>query len=58
MSKRTIITLSEKDKLWLESYGKVFKISVAEAIRQGISRLLTKCNKYVKYDYHILHGGW
>lgn len=39
MSKRTIITLSEEDKLWLESYSKTFKISVAEAIRQGIARL-------------------
>ena len=39
MSKRTIITLSEEDKRWLESYSKAFKISVAEAIRQGISRL-------------------
>jgi len=39
MSRRTIITLSEEDKLWLESYSKAFKISVAEAIRQGISRL-------------------
>ena len=39
MSKRTIITLTEGDKLWLESYSKAFKISVAEAIRQGIGRL-------------------
>ena len=39
MSKRTVITLSEEDKLWLEGYSKAFKISVAEAIRQGISRL-------------------
>ena len=39
MSKRTIVTLSEEDKLWLENYSKAFKISVAQAIRQGISRL-------------------
>ena len=38
-SKRTIITLPEEDKLWLESYSKANKVSVAEAIRQGISRL-------------------
>ena len=38
-SKRTIITLSEEDKLWLESYSGVHGVSVAEAIRQGIRRL-------------------
>jgi len=37
--KRTIITLPEEDKLWLESYSKAYRISVAEAIRQGIKRL-------------------
>ena len=35
-SKRTIITLSEEDKLWLESYSNTHQVSVAEAIRQGI----------------------
>ena len=38
-SKRTIITLPEEDKLWLESYSKAYRISVAEAIRQGIKQL-------------------
>jgi hypothetical protein len=38
-SKRTIITLSEEDKLWLESYSSVHGVSLAEAIRQGIRRL-------------------
>jgi hypothetical protein len=38
-SKRTIITLSEEDKMWLEGYSKAFNISVAEVIRQGIKRL-------------------
>ncbi|MGM0427028.1 MAG: hypothetical protein ACQEQ7_07310 [Thermodesulfobacteriota bacterium] len=38
-NKRTIITLSEEDKIWLESYSKALNISVAEAIRQGIGRL-------------------
>ena len=37
--KRTIITLPEEDKVWLESYSKAYRISVAEAIRQGIKRL-------------------
>lgn len=36
---RTIITLSEEDKRWLESYSNAHQVSVAEAIRQGIRRL-------------------
>ncbi len=51
MSKRTIITLSEEDKLWLESYSKAFKISVAEAIRQGINRLK---GAEIQKTYHTL----
>ena len=38
-SKRTIITISEEDKMWLEAYSKAFNVSVAEVIRQGIKRL-------------------
>ena len=38
-SKRTIITISEEDKTWLEAYSKAFNVSVAEVIRQGIKRL-------------------
>jgi len=38
-SKRTIITLSEEDKMWLEGYSKALNVSVAEVIRQGIKRL-------------------
>lgn len=38
-SKRLIISLPDEDKLWLEGYSKVHKISVAEAIRQGIGQL-------------------
>ena len=38
-SKRTIITLSEEDKMWLEGYSKAFNISVAEVIRRGIKSL-------------------
>lgn len=36
---RTIITLSEEDKRWLESYSNLHNVSVAEAIRQGIRTL-------------------
>ena len=35
-SKRTIITISDDDKLWLESYSRAHKVSVAEAVRRGI----------------------
>ncbi len=38
-SKRLIISLSDEDKNWLKGYSKVHKISVAEAIRQGIGHL-------------------
>lgn len=38
-SKRTIITLSESDKKWLESYSRAHEVSLAEAIRQGIRKL-------------------
>lgn len=37
--KRTIITLPEEDKIWLESYSKTYQVSVAEAIRRGIKQL-------------------
>ena len=38
-SKRTIITISEKDKSWLENYSMACGISMAEAIRRGITQL-------------------
>ena len=38
-SKRTIITLSEEDKAWLQAYGRAYNLSVAEAVRRGISKL-------------------
>ena len=38
-NKRTIITLSEEDKRWLENYSSLHQISMAEAIRQGICKL-------------------
>ena len=36
---RTIVTLPEEDKKWLESYGKAHGVSVSEAVRQSIKRL-------------------
>ena len=46
-SLRTIITLSENDKNWLESYSKTSGISMAEAVRRGISQLREKEEKNV-----------
>ena len=57
-SKRTIITLPEEDKMWLEGYSKAFNISVAEVIRQGIKKLREThesepYHKLVKYTQGI-----
>jgi len=35
-NKRTIITISDDDKLWLESYSRAHNVSMAEAVRRGI----------------------
>lgn len=44
---RTIITISENDKKWLESYSKTSGISMAEAIRQGINQLRQREEKNI-----------
>jgi hypothetical protein len=36
---RTIITLPEEDKRWLQSYSRAHDISLAEAVRQGVQKL-------------------
>jgi len=38
-NKRTIITISDKEKQWLGNYTKSHGISMAEAIRRGIACL-------------------
>ena len=38
-SQRTIVTISYEDKAWPESYSNISGISMAEAIRRGISQL-------------------
>jgi hypothetical protein len=38
-TQRTIITISDDDKLWLGSYSRSRNISMAEAVRRGIARL-------------------
>ena len=42
MSKRMIVTLSDEDKRWLETYSRANRISIAEAIREGVGRLKSK----------------
>ena len=37
--KRTIITLPEELKRWLQSYSRAHGISLAEAVRQGVQKL-------------------
>ncbi|MFQ5841373.1 MAG: hypothetical protein ACE5NJ_10550 [Thermodesulfobacteriota bacterium] len=37
--KRMIITVTEKDKRWLENYSKLCGVSMAEVIRKAISKL-------------------
>jgi hypothetical protein len=37
--KRIIITLSEEERLWVDGYSQAHKISVAEAVRQGLDTL-------------------
>ncbi|MEJ2589318.1 MAG: hypothetical protein P8165_17415 [Deltaproteobacteria bacterium] len=58
-NKRTIITISEDDKIWLESYSKALNISVAEVIRRGISRL-REAKKHEGYErlVHDTRGIW
>ena len=38
-SKRTIITLSEEDKAWLDRYSRLHRVSIAQVIRSGIHEL-------------------
>ena len=38
-SHRTIITISDEEKTWLQSYSRARGISLAEAMRRGIQRL-------------------
>jgi len=38
-SHRTIITLSEQDRIWLETYSQAIGISKAEVIRRGLAQL-------------------
>lgn len=38
-SKRTIITISDREKRWLAGYTRTHRVSMAEAIRRGIACL-------------------
>ena len=54
-SVRTIITLSEEDKKWLESYSSLHHMSMAEAIRRGI-RKLKEAEFYENYQSLVLNS--
>jgi hypothetical protein len=58
-AKKIIISISDEDKLWLDGYAKVHKISVAEAVRQGIG-LLKKGQRQKTYQklVEITCGIW
>ena len=58
-AKRIIITIPDEDQLWLDGYAKERKISVAEAIRQGIG-LLKKGQRQKTYQklVEITCGIW
>ena len=51
-STRTIITISEDDKKWLESYGRANQVSVAEAVRRGIY-ILRESSKQKTYQHLV-----
>ncbi|MCF8130180.1 MAG: hypothetical protein K9N10_16840 [Deltaproteobacteria bacterium] len=38
-AQRTIITISDEDKIWVENYSRSCGISMAEAFRRGLSCL-------------------
>jgi len=57
--KRIIITIPQEDKLWLDGYAKECKISLAQAVRQGIG-LLKKRQRQNTYQkmVEITCGIW
>ena len=46
-NQRTIITISEKDKAWPESFSKARGISMAEAVRRGIAQFKEREGKNI-----------
>ena len=61
-SRRTIVTVSDEEKLWLENYSRTLGISMAEAIRRGIARLKVQegkstCQRIVKDSKGIWRKG-
>ena len=58
-SKRTIITLEESNKAWLEAYSASEGISMAEAIRRGIKCLKANENRELYNDLvNKTRGKW
>jgi hypothetical protein len=58
-AKRIIITIPDEEKLWLDGYAKERKISLAEAVCQGIG-LLKKGQRHNTYQklVEITCGIW
>ena len=48
-TRRTIITLPEEDKAWLEEYGKLHRISMAEGLRLAL-RLFRESREQSTYQ--------
>jgi len=56
---RTLITLSDSDKTWLQDYSRAHGISLAEAVRQGIQRLrLTERQELYRTLVENTKGVW
>ena len=57
--KRIIITIPDEDKIWLDAYAEMHKISVADAVHQGIG-LLKKGERQKTYQklVEITCGIW
>ena len=55
-NRRTIITIPEKERAWLEAFSKTRGISLAEAIRRGIAELRQKEERST-YKRHVEETG-
>lgn len=56
---RTIISLPEDEKRWLESYGRRHKISSAEVVRRAIIEYRRrKCEKSLAAALQETSGAW
>jgi hypothetical protein len=56
-AKRIIITIPDEDKLWLDGYARERKISVAEAVSQGIGLLKKRQRQNIYQKMVEITGG-